>query len=247
MCVKNQYIFILEIFLLQTFDIYFMYDLFLYTLQDARFCCAYIGLQQLIQHPTRIPDRHNHQPNILDLFLTSNLSQYSYKVLPPLGSSDHNLISVKCNWAPPPPIPPSKRHIWHFDRARWTDLRSFFLEFPWSASCFSSRDASVIADSVSGVIVAGMESCIPNSTKSTTSAKWFDCSCSNAIEERTWRCGLFEVGTSSTSTSTSASKEKEEEGEEECKPHHPNSPRDFPRGLPFFRLAGTCPPGCPSC
>ena len=64
------------------------------------------SLQQLIQHPTRIPDRHDHQPNILDLFLTSNLSQYSYKVVPPLDSSDHNLISVKRNWAPPPPIPP---------------------------------------------------------------------------------------------------------------------------------------------
>ena len=32
--------------------------------------------------------------------------------------------------------------------------------------------------------MAGMDSCIPYSTKSTTSAKWFDRSCSDAIEER---------------------------------------------------------------
>ena len=91
---------------------------------------------------------------------------------------------MKCNWAPPPPIPPSKRDVWHFDRAQWTDLRSFFFDFPWSASCFSSRDTSVVADSVSRVVMAGMESFIPHSTKSTTSAKWFDRSCSAAVEER---------------------------------------------------------------
>ena len=145
---------------------------------------ALCSLQQLIQQPTRIPDRHDHLPNILDLFLTSNIPQYSYNILAPIGSSDHNLISVKCKWARPPPLPPSKRLFWHFDRARWNDLRSFFLDFPWGASCFSSRDVSVIADSVSRVIVAGMESCIPHSTKSNTSAKWFDGSCSDAVKQR---------------------------------------------------------------
>ena len=91
------------------------------------------------------------------------------------------LMFKKCNWAPPSPIP-----------TRWTDLQSFFLDFPWIASWFSSRDASVVADSASIVVKTGMESCIPCITKSTTSAKWFDCSCSDAIEERdrayrTWK------------------------------------------------------------
>ena len=52
------------------------------------------SLQQLIHHPTRVPDRHDQHPNIFDLFLTLNLSQNSYKVLPPIGSSNQSLISV---------------------------------------------------------------------------------------------------------------------------------------------------------
>ena len=51
---------------------------------------------------------------------------------------------------------------------------------------------SVVADSVSRFIIAGMEICITQSTKSKTSAKWFDRSCPDALEERdrarlTWK------------------------------------------------------------
>ena len=80
----------------------------------------------------------------------------------------------------------------HFDRARWNELRSFFLDFPWSASCFSNRDASMVAESVSRFIVARRESCIPPSIKSSNYAKWFNRSCSIAAGQRddvhrTWR------------------------------------------------------------
>ena len=47
-----------------------------------------------MEHPTRIPDRLGDTPNILDLFLTSNPSAYAVTLSSPLGSSDHNLISV---------------------------------------------------------------------------------------------------------------------------------------------------------
>ena len=63
-------------------------------------------LEQLVQHPTRIPDRLGDRPNILDLFLTSNPSAYSIKLFSPLGSSDHNLISVSCSIAPVHPLTP---------------------------------------------------------------------------------------------------------------------------------------------
>ncbi|MPC72567.1 hypothetical protein E2C01_066879 [Portunus trituberculatus] len=44
-----------------------------------------------MQHPTRISDRLGDTPNILDLFLTSNLYAYAVTLPSPLGSSDHNL------------------------------------------------------------------------------------------------------------------------------------------------------------
>ena len=46
-----------------------------------------------MQLPTRIPDRLGDEPNILDLFLTSNPSPYTVKLSLPLGFFDH-LISV---------------------------------------------------------------------------------------------------------------------------------------------------------
>ncbi|MPC37440.1 hypothetical protein E2C01_030919 [Portunus trituberculatus] len=60
-------------------------------------------LQQLVQHLTRIPDRLGDTPNILDLFLTSNAFVYAVTLSSPLGSSDHNLISVFCLISPVPP------------------------------------------------------------------------------------------------------------------------------------------------
>ncbi|MPC76537.1 hypothetical protein E2C01_070954 [Portunus trituberculatus] len=42
-------------------------------------------LEQLVQHPTRIPDHLKDTPNILDLFLTSNLTAYAVTLSSPFG------------------------------------------------------------------------------------------------------------------------------------------------------------------
>ena len=44
-------------------------------------------LEQLVQHPTRIPDRLGDTSNILDPFLNSNPSAYAVTLSSPLGSS----------------------------------------------------------------------------------------------------------------------------------------------------------------
>ena len=53
-------------------------------------------LEQLVQQPTPIPDRLGDTCNILNLFLTSNLSAYAVTLSSPLGPFIHNLISVSC-------------------------------------------------------------------------------------------------------------------------------------------------------
>jgi len=141
-------------------------------------------MEQLIKHPTRVPDRHDHSPNTLDLFFTSNPSHYAYTIFAPLGSSDHNLISIHSKWSRPPKIPPSKRLLWHFGSAQWSALREFLIDFPWDDCFLASRDASVVADSITEVILAGMEAFIPSSTKSFSSHKWFDRSCADACRIR---------------------------------------------------------------
>ena len=76
--------------------------------------------EQLVQHPTRIPNRLGDRPSILDLFLTSNPSAYAVTLSSPLGSSDHNLVSVSCPISPiPAQDPPNRRGLWRFAFASW--------------------------------------------------------------------------------------------------------------------------------
>ncbi|MPC93734.1 hypothetical protein E2C01_088874 [Portunus trituberculatus] len=88
-------------------------------------------LEQLVQHPTRIPDRLGDTPNILDLFLSSNPSTYAVTLSSPLGSSDHNFISVSCPISPiPPQEHPKRRCLWRFASASWRGLRRYYADFP---------------------------------------------------------------------------------------------------------------------
>ena len=54
--------------------------------------CALI---QIIDCPTRILDNTNDTPHLLDLFLSTAPSYYSFSISSPLGNSDHNLIKIK--------------------------------------------------------------------------------------------------------------------------------------------------------
>ena len=59
------------------------------------------NLTQMVNFPTRIPDCDSHGPALLDLFLTSICSTMAS---PPLGNSDHVVVSVSiafpsnCKW-----------------------------------------------------------------------------------------------------------------------------------------------------
>ena len=142
-------------------------------------------LEQIIKHPTRVPDRHDHTANTLDLFFTSNPQNYTYTVSSPLGSSDHCTVSVTSSFTPPPPIPPTQRHLWHFENARRADMSNFLLDFPWNDYCFRTRDPDLAATAVGEVVDSGMRAYIPYSlTIFSPSNPWFDRACSSAILDR---------------------------------------------------------------
>ena len=142
-------------------------------------------LEQLIKHPTRVPDRHDHTANTLDLFFTSNPQNYTYTVSSPLGSSDHCTVSVTSSFTPPPPIPPTQRHLWHFENVRRADMSNFLLDFPWNDYCFRTRDPDLAATAVGEVVDSGMRAYIPYSlTTFSPSNPWFDRACSSAISDR---------------------------------------------------------------
>ncbi|MPC45763.1 hypothetical protein E2C01_039469 [Portunus trituberculatus] len=92
-------------------------------------------LEQLVQHPIRIPDRLGDTPNILYFFFTSNPSAYAVT----LFSHNQSLISVSCPISPQ--HPPKRRCLWRFASASgvW-NLGRYYADFSWNDYCFRVRD-----------------------------------------------------------------------------------------------------------
>ena len=56
-------------------------------------------LTQMVNFPTRIPDCDSHSPALLDLFISSDASICSTMAFPPLGNSDHVVVSVSIDFS----------------------------------------------------------------------------------------------------------------------------------------------------
>ena len=142
-------------------------------------------LEQIIKHPTCIPDCHDHTANTLHLFFTSNPQNFTYTVTSPLESSDHCTVSVTSSFTPSSPIPTTQRNLWHFENARRADMSNFLLDFPWNDYCFWTRDPDLAATAVGEVMDSGMRAYIPYSLITfSPSIPRFDRSCSSAILHR---------------------------------------------------------------
>ena len=55
-------------------------------------------LTQMVNFPTQIPDCDSHSPALLDLFISFDASICSAMAFPPLGNSDHVVISVSIDF-----------------------------------------------------------------------------------------------------------------------------------------------------
>ena len=53
---------------------------------------------QIVNFPTQIPDCDSHSPALLDLFISSDTSICSTMAFPPLGNSDHAVVSVSIDF-----------------------------------------------------------------------------------------------------------------------------------------------------
>ena len=86
----------------------------------------------MVNFPTRIPDCDSHGPALLDLFLTSDASICSTIAFPPLGNSDHVLVSVSIDF----PSNSQRGALFHrqaydYSRAEWYGLRDHLKDVPW--------------------------------------------------------------------------------------------------------------------
>ena len=89
-------------------------------------------ITQMVNFPTRIPDCDSHNPALLHLFLTSDASICSTMAFPPLGNSDHVVVSVfidfptNSQWDAP-----FHRIAYDYSCADWDGLRDHLRDVPW--------------------------------------------------------------------------------------------------------------------
>ena len=80
---------------------------------------------------------------------------------------------------------PKRRCFWHFNSARWEDIRQYYSDFPWDDYCFHVRDPFLCAERITEVIIPGMELYIPHTFSNNKGKKtWFNSACSRAVKDR---------------------------------------------------------------
>ena len=88
-------------------------------------------LIQMVNFPTRIPDCDSHSPALLDLFISSDASICSTMAFPPLGNSDHVVVSVSIDF----PINSKQDALFHciaydYSCADWDGLCDHLTDVP---------------------------------------------------------------------------------------------------------------------
>ena len=82
--------------------------------------------------PTRIPDCDSHSPALLDLFISSDASICSTMTFPPLGNSDHVVVSVSIKFPSNSPRDvPFHRIAYDYSCADCDGLCDHLRDVPW--------------------------------------------------------------------------------------------------------------------
>ena len=142
-------------------------------------------LTQIVNFPTRIPDCDSHSPALLDLFISSDASIYSTMAFPPLGNSDHVVISVSIDF----PInskqdAPFHRVAYDYSRADWDGLCDYLRDVPWED--IFKLSASATASEFCEWVQVGIDVYIPHRKYQVKphSSPWFSATCAAAIVYR---------------------------------------------------------------
>ena len=79
-----------------------------------------------------LPDCGSHSPAILHLFISSDVSICSIMAIPPLGKSDHVVVSVSIDFPTDSQQDATFHHIaYDYSRADWDGLCDHLRNVPW--------------------------------------------------------------------------------------------------------------------
>ena len=157
-------------------------------------------LTQMVDFPTQIPDCDSHSPALLDLFLSSDASICSTMAFPPLGNSDHVVVSVSIDFATNSQQDAPSHHIaYDYSRADWDGLRDHLRDVPWEDIFVLC--ASTAASEFCEWIQVGIDVYIPHRKYQVKShsSPWFSAACAAAIFHRNHFFRLYQREKSSDS------------------------------------------------
>ena len=142
-------------------------------------------LVQIVNCPTRIPDGNTPGSSLLDLFLTSDESICSADVHPPLGRSDHVVVSISIDFGTlSKKDSPFHRKAFDYSRADWDGFRDLLRDIPWDD--IFKHGPSYAASEFAEWVQVGMDAYIPNRKYRVAphSSPWFSPACEAAIAHR---------------------------------------------------------------
>ena len=139
----------------------------------------------MVDFPTRIPECDSHSPALLDLFISSNASICSTMAFPPLGNSDHVVVSVSIDF----PTNSQQDAPFHciaddYSCADWDGLRDYLRDVP--RKDIFKLGASAAASECCEWIQVGIDVYIPHRKYQVKShsSPWFSAACAAAIVHR---------------------------------------------------------------
>ena len=143
-------------------------------------------LTQMVNFPTWFPDRDSHSPALLDLFISSDTSICSTMAFPPLGNSDHVVVSVSINFPINSKQDDPFHHIAHdYSHDDWDGLRDHLGDIPWE-DIFIKLNASAASIEFCEWVQVGIDVYIPHRKYQVKphSSPWFSAACAAAIVHR---------------------------------------------------------------
>ena len=139
----------------------------------------------MVNFPTRIPGCGFHSPALLDLFLSSDTSICSTMAFPPLGNSDHVVVSGSMDF-PTNSQQDAPFHSISYDysRADWDGLRDHLRDVPWED--IFKLGASAATSEFCEWVQVGIDVYIPHRKYQVKphSSPWFSAACAAAIVHR---------------------------------------------------------------
>ena len=142
-------------------------------------------LTRIVNFPTQISDCDSHSPAHLDLFLSSDAGICSTMAFPPLGNSDHVVVSVSIDFPTnSQQDAPFHRIAYDYSRADWDGLRDHLRDVPWKD--IFKLGASAAASEFCEWVQIGIDVYIPHKKYQMKphSSTWFSAAYAAAIVHR---------------------------------------------------------------